>query len=411
MSLGEKAYQMKGQRKKEKLMKKAVSIILSLAMAMGSFAGCSSGGSSSAAATGSTGAAASTGSADAVKIAVAGPLTGDNAEYGNGFKNAVEMMVAKYNADGGVLGKKIEVIAYDDKGTGEEAATVAQKIASDKSIVGVIGHFSSGACMAATPTYQENSIINISPSASHPDYTKGGSFIFRNNTVITTEAGEAVGLAIDKLGKKKIGMIAIKTDWGISTEKVVKKILEDKASQGVQLVDTEEVVEGSDDYTPNVSKLKSAGAEAIICCSMYNTLAPFAKQYKQVNPDIQIVGFSNAYSEQLIKLGGSAVEGVVFPTIFFHQSKEEKVAKFVSDYKSKYNSVPSSLTAQAYDSAGILIEAVKKVGSLDRNKIREAVGQSNYDGVTGPTKFDENRNAVKVFKHAKVSNGQFVQID
>ena len=385
-------------------MKKTVSLLLGLAMIMTSFVGCSSKDGSATSNTSTSG--------GTFKIAVAGPLTGDNAEYGNGFKNAAEMMVAKYNAEGGVLGKQIELVAYDDKGTGEEAASVAQKIASDKSIVGVIGHFSSGACMAATPTYQENSIINISPSASHPDYTKEGNFIFRNNTVITTEAAEAVGLAVDKLGKKKIGMISIKTDWGTSTAAVVKKIIEEQfASKGVTLVAAEEVVEGSDDYSPNVTKLKEAGAEAIICCSMYNTLAPFAKQYKQIDPNIQIVGFSNAYSQQLIKLGGSAVEGVVFPTIFFHESTDAKVKSFVDAYKGKYTDAPSSLTAQAYDSVGILLEAIKKAGSLDRSAIRDQVASSNYEGVTGLTKFDDNRNAIKVFKHAKVSNGAFVQID
>ncbi len=392
-------------------MKKIVSLLLTSALVMGSLAGCNSGNSAStgAASTGGTSAAAAGGS---FKVAVAGPLTGDNAEYGNGFKNAVELMAAKYNAAGGVLGKQIEVVAYDDKGTGEEAASVAQKIASDKSIVGVIGHFSSGACMAATPTYQENSIVNISPSASHPDYTKEGNFIFRNNTVITTEAGEAVGLAVKSLGKKKIGMISIKTDWGTSTAKVVKQIIKDTyESQGIELVASEEVVEGSDDYTPNITKLKDAGAEVIICCSMYNTLAPFAKQYKQVNPDIQIVGFSNAYSQQLIKLGGAAVEGVMFPTIFFHESKDEKVQAFVKEYEGKYTTAPSSLTAQAYDSMGILLEAIKAAGSLDRNAIRDQVAKSSYEGVTGLTKFDDNRNAIKVFKHAKVSNGAFTQVD
>lgn len=383
-------------------MKKTVSLLLSMALVVASLAGCGSKGST----------ASNSSSGGTFKIAVAGPLTGDNAEYGNGFKNAAQMMVDKYNAAGGVLGKQIELVAYDDKGTGEEAASVAQKIASDKSIIGVIGHFSSGACMAASPTYQENGLVNISPSASHPDYTKEGDYIFRNNTVITTEAGEAVSLAVDKLGKKKIGMIAIKTDWGTSTSAVVKKIITEQfASKGVELVDTEEVVEGSDDYTPNVTKLKQAGAEVIICCSMYNTLAPFAKQYKQVDANIQIVGFSNAYSQQLIKLGGSAVEGVVFPTIFFHESTDAKVKAFVDEYTSKFGAAPSSLTAQAYDSVGILLEAIKSAGSLDHKAIRDKVAASNYDGVTGPTKFDDNRNAVKVFKHAKVSNGAFVQID
>lgn len=351
-------------------------------------------------------------SEDTINIAVTGPMTGDNAEYGNGFVNAAKMKANEYNENGGILGKKIKIISYDDKGTGEEAANVAQKIVSDESIVGVIGHFSSGACMAASPTYQEYGLVEISPSASHPDYTKEGDCIFRNNTVIVKEAKEAISLAANNFGKKKIGVLAIKTDWGTSTANVVKDIIaKDYKSQGIKLVLTEEVVEGSDDYTPNITKLKNAGAEVIVCCSMYNTLAPFAKQYKQTDPNIEIVGFSNAYSQQLIELGGKSVEGVVFPTIFFHESQEENIKNFVDKYAEKYGSTPSSLTAQAYDSVGILVEAIKEAGtSTDRKAIKKAVSQSSYKGVTGLTKFDKNRDAVKNFKHAKVQDGRFVEM-
>ena len=384
-------------------MKKKISLVLSIFMVAGLFGGCAANSGSS----GASGAAAGT-----IKIAVAGPMTGDNSEYGTGFLNAVQLMADQTNQAGGVLGQQVEVVSFDDKGDVTEAANVAQKIASDKSILGVIGHFSSGACMAATPTYQENQIINISPSASHPDFTTAGDYIFRNNTVISTEAGVALDLAVNTLGGKKLGMLAIKTDWGTSTGDIVKQLIDSTyASQGVSLVDREDVVEGSDDYSSNVSKLQAAGADVIIGVGMYNTLAPFAKQYKAVNPNIGLVGFSNAYSDQLIQLGGDAVEGLVFPTIFFSGSTDPKVKAFVDAYKAKYGSAPSSLTAQAYDSMGILLEAIKAAGSsTDRAAIRDKVASSNYDGVTGPTKFDADRNAIKSFSKVKVENGQFVEI-
>ena len=100
--------------------------------------------------------------ADTVKIAVAGPMTGDNSEYGIGFANAAEMKAEEWNEKGGVLGKQIEIVKYDDKNTSEEATTIAQKIVSDGTAAGVIGHFSSGVCMTAAPIYQENKMIEIS---------------------------------------------------------------------------------------------------------------------------------------------------------------------------------------------------------------------------------------------------------
>lgn len=342
-----------------------------------------------------------------VKIAVAGPLTGDNAEYGIGFENAVKLMAKEWNADGGIDGKQIKILSYDDRNSPEEGVSVANKIASEKGISGVVGHFASGVSMAAAPIYDGNKIVEISPSASHPDYSSIGKYIFRNNTVIDREAAASLDIATNDLGKKNIGIISIKTDWGVSTSKIVKELVEEKKSEGIKVVAAEEVIEGSDDYRPAITKLNEAGADVVIVVGMYNVVAPVSKQYKEVNPDIQIVGFSNAYSDQLLELGGAAVEGVSFPVIFFSKSKDEKIQTFVNKFKEEYGSEPSALTAQAYDSAGIFFEAIKEAGTSDPEKLRDAVNNLNYEGVTGDTKFDDNGDVKKEFTKVQIKNGNF----
>lgn len=382
-------------------MKKILSIILATVMTTGLLAGCAGKSSEP------SGDSAAKG---VIKIAVAAPMTGDNAEYGKGFANAAKMMAEEWNAKGGVLGKKIEIVPYDDKNSGEEAASIAQKIISDKDIIGVIGHFASGVCMAAAPTYNENKVIEISPSASHPDYSGIGEYIFRNNTVINVEAAAGLDIAINDLGKKNIGIISIKTDWGTKTSAIVKELITKKADTGAKVVAHEEVMEGSDDYSPAITKLNAAGADVVICVGMYNLLAPVAKQYKQVNPAIELVGFSNSYSQQLLDLGGKAVEGVRFPVIFFSGSEEPKVKNYVDNYKAKYGSVPSALTSQAYDSTGMLLEAIKAANTLDRAKVRDTLAAIKYDGVTGNTVFDEKRDVQKAFVKVTVKDGKFEAI-
>ena len=171
----------------------------------------------------------------------------------------------------------------------------------------MIGHFASGVCMTAAPIYQENGVIEISPSSSHPDYSSIGDYIFRNNTVISKEGGASVDIAVNDLGKKNIGIISIMTDWGTNTSKIITDIIDGMSDKGVKVVAHEEVMEGSDDYSAAIAKLNEAGAEAVICCGMYNLVAPVAKQYKQVNPDVAIIAFSNAYSQQLLELGGGGL--------------------------------------------------------------------------------------------------------
>lgn len=378
--------------------KKLLSAIVVTTMALGVLAGC-------AAQTPTT--PGTPAPAGKVRIALAAPQTGDFAEYGTGFKNAAQLMADEWNAKGGVNGSEIELVVYDDKNNGEEAATIAEKIASDDTISAVIGHFASGVAMAATPKYQETGIVNISPSASHADFTKEGNYIFRNNTVISIESEAAVKIALETLGKKKIGVLSVKTDWGVNTATITKDLI---TQLGGEMVAHEEIVEGTTDFSPNISKLNSAGAEVIIVAAMYNTLAPLATQYKAVNPDIQFVGFSNAYSQQLIELAKENAEGIHFPAQFFSGSTKPEVKKFVDDYTAKYGSAPSSLTAQAYDSMGIILTAIENAGSTDREKIRDEVEKIDYAGVTGATKFNENRDSVRPFTIVKIEDGKFVEV-
>lgn len=346
---------------------------------------------------------------ESIQIAVAGPMTGDNSEYGLGFYNAAKQKAKEWNDNGGVLGKQVEIIQYDDKNTPEEATTIAQKIISDKRVVGLVGHFSSGVCMTAAPLYQENKIIEISPSASHPDYSVIGDYIFRNNTIISKEAAASVDIAVNDLGKKKIGIISIMTDWGTNTSKIIKELVEKESD--AKVVAHEEIMEGSDDYSLAITKLNEAGADVVICCGMYNLVAPVAKQYKQINPNIAIVGFSNAYSDQLIQLGGSSVEGVCFPVIFFSESDDKDVMKFVEDYKNNYGSAPSALTAQAYDSVGLLLTAIKECDTTDSEILKDKLYKMNYKGVTGDIKFDENGDVDKQFVKVTIKDGKFVKMN
>ena len=389
---------------------------LVMMMLAGALAGCTQGNGQSTGVTQNTSNAQAGGTnaqsgEGVIKIAVAAPMTGDNSEYGIGFTNAAKLMVDQWNAEGGVLGKQIEIVPYDDKNTSEEATTIAQKIVSDGDISGVIGHFSSGVCMTAAPIYQENNIIEISPSASHPDYSKIGNYIFRNNTVISKEGAASVDIAVHDLGKKNIGIISIMTDWGTNTSGIIKDLITDLNDPNVKVVAHEEVMEGSDDYTPAITKLNEAGADVVICCGMYNLVAPVAKQYKNINPDIAIVGFSNAYSQQLIQLGGEAIDGVCFPVIFFSESDDPDVKAYVDKFTQAYGSAPSALTSQAYDSVGVLLTAIKEAGTTDSAVVRDKLNEISYKGVTGNIKFDEQGDVDKQFNKVTIQDGKFVKMN
>ena len=201
-------------------------------------------------------------------------------------------------------------------------------------------------------------------------------------------------------------MLFIKTDWGLSTAEIVRALCEE---QGLNLVCEQECMDGSDDYSVQIANFRSDGCDAIIVVGMHNTFVPFARQYRQIDPKIGLVAFANLYDRQVIELGGEFVEGTVFPVAYFNESDDPAVIEFRDEFVKRFGKEPSSLAAQAYDAAGIIMEAIDHVGK-DRAAVRDYVESISYDGVGGTITFDENRDAQKVFMKLQIQDGKFIRI-
>ena len=193
--------------------RKLIALGLVLVMAVSLLAGCSNKE------------AASTNDASEVTLAIVGPQTGDNAEYGKSMKTAAQIAVDEWNEKGGVIGKQIKLVDYDDANSSEQAASVAEKIVGDPSICAVMGHFSSGVAMTAAEVYQEAGIALVNGSAAHMDYAKIGDCIFRNNAIYTTDANTMLQI-MEWLGVKKFGILNPNTDAGVSVTSAVEDMME-----------------------------------------------------------------------------------------------------------------------------------------------------------------------------------------
>lgn len=345
-----------------------------------------------------------------ITIAVAGPMTGDNTEYGIGFANAAKLMAAQWNEKGGVnIGGDyytVEIKEYDDKSDSDEAALIAEKIVSDDSIYGVLGHFASGICMVAAPTYQEAGYVNISPTSSHADFSSIGDYIFRNNTVITVETATSAEIAVKDLGKTKVGILSIDTEWGQTAGQAME---DNVVAQGGEVVLHQEVSESAVDFATEIANFKDAGAEVVMVAGMYGTLGPFIVALQNSNYIIPVVGCSNAYTENMLEYSAQAPDIKVYaPVSFFAGNTDPAVQEYVQAYVDAYGSEPSSLTTQAYDSVGIMLSALEAAGKLDREAMKDALYTLEYDGMSGYTTFDEVGDAQKVFTKLTIEDGAWV---
>ncbi|WP_206809024.1 ABC transporter substrate-binding protein [Paradesulfitobacterium ferrireducens] len=369
------------------------SVVLSLSLAL---TGCGS----STANSGKSGGAGG----DKIKIGVAIPLTGAIAETGGTIKKAVELGAEQINQKGGINGKQVELVELDDKADPKEAAIVANKFASDSSIIGVVGHYTSSTTLAGAPIYNKAGLSHIAIGSTSPAVTNAGPFTYRD---ITTDAydGEIVAKWTVDEGAKKIAILYENDDYGKGLADVYNKKV---TSLGSQIVFQEPYNLGeTKDFSAILTKLKAAGPDTIFIAGQYNEAAMILKQGKRLGISLPVFGSNGLYSDALIQLGGQEVEGLR-AVGSFHRSADYPEAKaFIDAYKAKWGQEPDTWAAYAYDALNILFEAVKN-GGEDRKKVNDYLTTlKDFKGATGTTTFDANGDCLKEPLKLIVKNGKF----
>lgn len=341
---------------------------------------------------------------DTLRIGLAAPISGTQAQYGQAFKNGAELAAAQINEAGGIDGKQVQIVVEDDKGDSNEAVNVANKFVSDKSILAVVGHFNSSATLATAPVYNKNKIVEISPSSSAPGVTNAGEYTFR---VITTDAFQADYLAdwSQELGYNKVALIYEQSDFGIGLLDVYKQ---SAAEKNIEIAAAEAYNPGDKDFSTILTKIKAAQPDAIFIGGFYNEAALIAQQAQKLDLSVDFIGVDSLYSEALLELGKESVEGFKLIGFFYPGGDNEKATQFAEQYQASYNSKPDTYAAYAYVATSLVIEAIKEQGA-DRESIKTFLDQvKDYEGATGVLSFDENGDVVTVPSKLKIENGEFV---
>ncbi|MFN8633266.1 MAG: ABC transporter substrate-binding protein [Chloroflexota bacterium] len=346
------------------------------------------------------------GSGDIV-FGVSGPLTGPNAEYGQIWKKAFDIATAEINAKGGIKGRKVQIQFEDTQSDPKQSVAVAEKFVSDKRIVAEIGDFASPASMAASSIYERAGLVQYGFTNSHPDFTKGGQYMFSTAPNQADDAPFLATYAVKELGKKKLVLLHLNTDWG----KTTADLFENRAKElGAQIVYRDSYLPDEKDFKTIVTKARDANPDGLALMSYYTDAALIAQQARAQGLGVDIIANGAVYSPKFIELGGSAIEGVTTTSPWFVGNTRPAVQEFVKKYRDKYNEDPNWFAGNAYDTVMILANVIEKVGT-DRKAIRDGLaGLKDYPSlVYGNLSFDANRRAeIKEFNRLQVKGGQFV---
>lgn len=309
-------------------------------------------------------------SGEPVYFAVSGPLTGQNAQYGAQWKAGFDLALDGINAEGGIHGRPLAYVFEDSQSDPRQAVGLAQKFVNDKRFLIELGDFSSPASMAASPIYQRAGLVQLGFTNSHPDFTKGGDYIWSPSISQADAQPLLAELAVKVRGFKRVAVLFLNTDWGRTSKDVFVKAAE---SLGAQVAIAEGYQPEEKDFRSTLVRVRDAKPDGLVLISYYADGALIAGQVRSVGLTQPIVASSSVYSPKFIELGGTAVEGIQTNTSFFPGEPRAEVQRFVQGFRAKYGKEPDAFNAYAFDAVQLAAAALRQAGpQADRKGVRDA---------------------------------------
>ena len=335
---------------------------------------------------GSSGGDGSSGDKKTYTIAYQGPLSGDNAQLGINMDNGVKLAIEQAKD----LPFNLKFTNSDDVGDPAQAPAAARKLIDNANVVAVVGPAFSGATAASEPLFSQANLVSVSPSATRADLTDLGfkSFV-RVVTGDTIQGAQLADYVAKALKAKTAYVVDDKSAYGAGLSKFIKQQL---TTDGVTF--KTEGLAPTKDYSALATKVVAAKVDALIYGGYFAEMALFAKALKAAGFKGAIVSDDGAKDDQLVKQAGAAAENVYLTCACGGPvaAGDATAEKFAADYKAKYGVEPGTYSSEAYDSANLIIEAMKGLdGNITRDSITEAVKKtSGFKGVSHTITFDEH---------------------
>lgn len=323
-------------------------------------------------------------------------MTGGQATFGQSTDNGIRLALEEINAAGGLNGKPIRLITYDDKGDAREAGAAVTRLINRDGVTAVLGEVASSLSLAGAPICQENGVPMISPSSTNPDVTEKGDKIFRV-CFIDPFQGWVVAKFARENERVKANKAAILFDqvnaYSVGLRDVFEKAF---TEMGGQITTKQAYQEGDQDFSAQLTAIRSSQPDVVFIPGYYTDVGNIAIQARKLGIDVPLVGGDGWDSSKLAEIGGKAIEGTFYSNHYSHQDPSPRVQDFIRKYKEKHHETPDGLAALGYDAARILYEAMSRAKSLGGDAIAaELAATKDFDGVTGRISIDAQRNAVK----------------
>ncbi|MEC5271825.1 ABC transporter substrate-binding protein [Caldifermentibacillus hisashii] len=371
-------------------------ILVASTLFAGVLAGCSGGQNSSG---GNSGGGDAKG--DTIKIGANLELSGEVASYGQSISEGMELAIEEINDSGGVDGKKIKVVKVDNKSDNAEAASAATRLTSQENVLAIIGAATSGNTIAQAQIANDTKTILLSPSGTAPNVTENedgsiNEYVFRTSYIDPFQGTVAANFAAKEIGVKTAAIYSDSaSDYAKGLAAAFKETFQ---KAGGKIVAEESYVAGDTDFRSTLTRIKSANPEFVFIPGYYEEVGLIVKQARESGVTVPLMGADGWDSPTLVDLAGKdALNNTFITNHYSAQDPDTKIQEFVTKFKEKYkDKSPDAFNALGYDSVYLLVDAIKRAGSLDREAVKDALAETkDISLVTGVVTIDKKHNPIK----------------
>ncbi|MHC5247190.1 ABC transporter substrate-binding protein [Enterococcus sp. LJL90] len=374
-----------------------------LFMGMTLLAGCSAGPSSSGSGGGTADSSGSASggnaqSGDTIKIGVNLELSGAVAAYGTAEEQGIDLAVEQINADGGIDGKQIEIVKYDNTSNNTEAATVTANLTENDDVVAIIGPATSGAVQSALPNATSAQVPIVTPSGTADAITVGDSgsvqeYAFRSCFQDSFQGTVLAQYAEDTLNAENVIILGDNSsDYAIGLTDAFE------AEFSGNIVSSENFTSGDTDFQTVLTNIANQDFDVLYVPGYYAEAGLIIKQAREMGITQPIIGADGFGDSQMVDIAGASNVTDVYYTAHFSANApaNDTVSSFISAFEAEYSTTPSAFNALAYDAVYMIKQAIEDQGSADSNAITEGLASlKGFEGVTGTMTIDADHNPEK----------------
>ena len=323
--------------------------------------------------------------ADTIKIGIAGPKTGPVAQYGDMQFSGAKMAIEQINAKGGVNGKKLEAVEYDDACDPKQAVAVANKVVND-GVKFVVGHLCSSSTQPASDIYEDEGVIMITPAATSPDITaRGYKMVFRTIGLDSAQGPAAGNYIADHVKPKVVAVLHDKQQYGEGIATAVKQTLEKK---GTKVAVFEGINAGDKDFSSLIAKLKQANVDFVYYGGYHPELGLILRQAAEKGLTAKFMGPEGVGNSSISAIAGKASEGllVTLPRSFDQDPKNQAL---VQAFKDKKQDPSGPFVFPSYAAVQVIAEGIAKAGDEKPEDVAKALRSNTFNTPTGELAFDE----------------------